>query len=187
MTLPAEGLRVKLTYYWISLRPSGDPDEVDIKECKTGKVLTRASRAWRDKALIEGTARFRDSAGVSRTVNIGSGGKCWNLLDYDSRWGLGVTDPSTKKSFLLRPFKSIAVDPAVMTIGRWYYVKELAGMQMPYPVSTMKHDGLVRAVDVGPDIKGPHIDFFCAYEKSYQTLSRLHGSALDHVTILEVP
>ena len=81
-----------------------------------------------------------------------------------------MTNPATNNSFQLRPFRSIAVDRNVLTIGKWYYIKELDGARMPYPASTMVHDGCVRAVDVGPAIQGRHIDFFSAYYSAYVSL-----------------
>lgn len=161
------GTTFDLTYYVISLRPQGDPNEVTIRDCN-GNFLTYASRKWRDDAVMQGTARFRTASGESKTINAGPG--CWITLSYAQRWGLGVTNPATNNSFNLRPFRSIAVDRNVLTIGKWYYIKELDGVQMPYPASTMRHDGCVRAVDVGPAIQGRHIDFFSAYYSAYEKL-----------------
>jgi 3D (Asp-Asp-Asp) domain-containing protein len=161
------GTTFDLTYYVISLRPSTDRNEVTIRDCQ-GNFLTYASRAWRDDAVMQGTARFKTSSGVTKTINAGQG--CWITLPYEQRWGLGVTNPATNNSFNLRPFRSIAVDRNVLTIGKWYYIKELDGVQMPYPASTMVHDGCVRAVDVGPAIQGRHIDFFSGYYSAYEKL-----------------
>ncbi len=156
-----------LTYYVISLRPSTDSNEVTIRDC-SGNFLTYASRAWRDDAVMQGTARFKTSSGETKTINAGPG--CWITLSYAQRWGLGVTNPATNNSFNLRPFRSIAVDRNVLTVGKWYYIKELDGVQMPYPASSMIHDGCVRAVDVGPAIQGRHIDFFSGYYSAYERL-----------------
>ncbi|MGZ3419100.1 MAG: 3D domain-containing protein [Polyangiales bacterium] len=160
------GTTFQLTYYVVSLRPTGDLNQTTIKDCK-GTVLTNASFAWRNDAVMQGTARY-NVGGVSHTINAGSG--CWVELPYAQRWGLGVNNPATGKAFELRPFRSIAVDPAVIKMGSWVYIKELDGVQMPYPASTMKHDGCVRAMDVGPAIKGNHIDFFSGYYSAYQKL-----------------
>ena len=161
------GTTFDLTYYVVSLRPAGDRNEVTIRDCN-GNFLTYASRAWRDDAVMQGTARYQTSTGEWRTINAGSG--CWIRLGYDQRWGLGVTNTVTNSSFELRPFRSIAVDRTTMTVGNWYYVKELDGVQMPYPSSTLVHDGCVRAMDVGPAIIGRHIDFFSGYFSAYEKL-----------------
>lgn len=163
----SSGTTFKLTYYVIALRPEADANTFAIRDC-SGNFLTNASRAFRDDAIMQGTARFKDSAGNSKTINAGPG--CWITLPHAQRWGLGVTNPATDKAFELRPFRSIAVDRSVLTVGKWYYIKELDGVQMPYPASTMTHDGCVRAVDVGPAIVGRHIDFYVAYRSAYQKL-----------------
>lgn len=161
------GTTFDLTYYVVSQRPSGDPNQVTIRDCG-GNFLTYASRTWRDDAVMQGTARFTTSSGETPTINAGSG--CWIRLSYDQRWGLGVTNPATNQAFDLRPFRSIAIDRAVLTIGKWYYIKELDGVQMPSPASNLRHDGCVRAVDVGPAIQGRHIDFFSGYYSAYEKL-----------------
>ncbi len=163
------GTTYELTYYVVSTRPAGDPNQVTIRDCN-GKFLTYASRAWRDDALMQGTARYNDSSGTTHTINDGNG--CWIELPYSQRWGLGVTNPATGNSFELRPFRSIAVDRDTLTVGRWYWIKELAGVKMPSPASTLVHDGCVRAVDVGPAIQGRHIDWFVGYYSAYTSLIR---------------
>jgi 3D (Asp-Asp-Asp) domain-containing protein len=96
------------------------------------------------------------------------------MSDYYN-WGMGVPSPVTGKSYKLRPFRSIAVDPAVLKIGKWYYVKQLDGVTMPSPVSGLVHDGCVRAVDEGYGIFGRHIDFFAGMESAYEKL--VNGSS----------
>jgi 3D (Asp-Asp-Asp) domain-containing protein len=166
------GTTFQLTYYVVSHRPTYDPYEVDIRDC-AGNVLTHASRAWRDDAIMQGTARFKNSAGA--TVTINDGGGCWITLPYSQRWGLGVTNAATGNPYELRAFRSIAVDPTVLQMGKWYYIKELDGVTMPSPASGLVHDGCVRAMDVGPAIIGRHIDFFSGYYSAYQTL--INGSS----------
>jgi len=161
------GTTFDLTYYVIALRPKDDANSYTLRDCN-GNFLTYASSAFRDDAIMQGTARFTTSSGESKTINAGSG--CWVTLPYSQRWGLGVTNPATSKPFELRPFRSIAVDRNVLTVGKWYYIKQLDGVQMPYPASTMIHDGCVRAVDVGPAIQGNHIDFYAAYRSAYEKL-----------------
>ncbi len=178
--LSEAGTMFRLTYYHISLRPQNDPDEVTLLDCKVN-LLTRASRAWRADAIMEGTARYRDENGEQKAINIADGaGTCWLPLDWESRWGLGVWNPSTGNSYQLRPFRSIAIDRRELTIGAWYYIKELDGVQMPYPVSTMTHNGCVRAVDVGAAILGKHIDFYVAYASAYQKLIGTDGTPMYH-------
>lgn len=161
------GTTFDLTYYVVSHRPAGDPNQTRIRDCD-GNLLTWASYRWRDDAVMQGTARYNDSSGNVHTINSGAG--CWVELPYAQRWGLGVENPATGNAFQLRPFRSIAVDRNTLTIGKWYWIKELAGVQMPSPASTLVHDGCVRAVDVGPAIQGRHIDWFVGYYSAYKTV-----------------
>jgi 3D (Asp-Asp-Asp) domain-containing protein len=161
------GTTFEFTYYWIAQRPAGDLSQVTIRDC-AGTVINKVSYDFRDDINMEGTARFLDMNGNSVTVNTGNG--CLIRLPYSQRWGLGVTNPATGKSFELRPFRSIAVDTSILTLGKWYYVKQLDGVKMPYPASTMIHDGCVRAMDVGWGISGRHIDFYAGYKSAYSTL-----------------
>ena len=178
------GTSFQLTYYVVSQRPAGDASQVSLKDC-SGNYLTMASTTWRDDAIMQGTARYKDSAGNTITINDGNG--CWITLPYSQRWGLGVENPATGNAFELRVFRSIAVDPSVLQVGKWYYVKELDGVTMPSPASGMVHDGCVRAMDVGPAINGRHIDFFSGYFSAYQAL--INGSSTmggkDYVTMYD--
>ena len=42
------GTTFQFTYYWVSQRPSGDANQVTLRDC-SGKFLTYASYSWRDK------------------------------------------------------------------------------------------------------------------------------------------
>src|SRR4051812_43656266 len=77
------GTTFKLTYYWISQRPKGDPNEVTLRDC-AGNFLTYASRAWRDKVHMEMTGRFVKSDGTVVTFNDDGG--CWKVLSSSQSW-----------------------------------------------------------------------------------------------------
>ncbi len=149
------GKSVELTYYWVAERPEGDPDHVRINDCD-GALLTWASKEFHAAVEMERTARAISPSGKKITFNDVGG--CFRVLDAKYPWGIGVTS-KTEGPYALVPFRSIAVDPTVFVIGRWYYVPELVGKTTPSP-SVFTHDGCVRAVDVGGAIKGAHIDFF---------------------------
>lgn len=166
------GTSFKFTYYWIAQRPKSDPNQVTLRDCD-GRFLSYASYAWRDQVRMEMTGRFTKSDGTKVTFNDWGG--CWKKLGSDYNWGAGVWNTNTNSAYKLRPFRSIAVDPAVLKVGKWYYVKELDGVQMPYPVSTLKHNGCVRAVDTGWSFSGRHIDFYAGLKSAYTNLS---GGAL---------
>jgi 3D (Asp-Asp-Asp) domain-containing protein len=161
------GTTFELTYYWVSQRPKNDPNEVTLRDCN-GNFLTYASRAWRESVQMEMTGRFVKSDGTVVTFNDDGG--CWKVLPASQSWGIGVSSPYTGLPYKLRPFRSIAVDPSVLRIGKWYYVKELDGVVMPYPSSGLVHDGCVRAVDESWSFSGRQIDLFAALKSSYETI-----------------
>jgi 3D (Asp-Asp-Asp) domain-containing protein len=144
-----------VTYYWVAERPADDPDELSILDCD-GAVLTRASKEFEAEVEMQRTARAISPAGKRITFNDVGG--CFRTLTSQYPWGIGVTSP-TEGPYALVPFRSIAVDPSLFTLGKWYFVRELVGKTTPRP-SVFIHDGCVRAVDVGGAIKGDHIDFF---------------------------
>ena len=165
--LSTTGTSFELTYYWITQRPKDDANQVTLRDC-AGKFITYASYAWRDRVRMEMTGRFTRSDGVKVTFNDWGG--CWKVLGPDYPWGAGEWNPSTEASYKLRPFRSIAVDTDVLRLGKWYYVKELDGVRMPSPVSTLVHDGCVRAVDSSWSFSGRQIDFFTGLKSAYTSL-----------------
>lgn len=162
------GTTFDLTYYWVANRPSYDPNQVTLRDCY-GNFLTYASYAWRDAVRTEMTGRFRKSDGTAVVFNDAGG--CWKKMSSFYDWGMGVPSPISGNSYKLRPFRAIAVDKSVLSIGRWYYIKQLDGVRMPSPRSTLIHDGCVRAVDQGYGIWGKHIDFFVGLKSAYSTLA----------------
>jgi 3D (Asp-Asp-Asp) domain-containing protein len=162
------GTPFKFTYYWVAVRPSGDANQTTLRQCG-GEFLSYASFAWRDAVQMEMTGRFTKSDGTKVTFNDWGG--CWKILDAFYDWGVGVQSPITKKPYKLRPFRSIAVDSSVLKIGKWYYIKELDGLKMPSPRSTMTHNGCVRAVDTGWSFSGKHVDFFAGMKSAYEKLA----------------
>jgi len=165
----APATEVDLTFYWVAVRPAGDPDEVSILDCD-GRLLTRASNEFRAEVSMERTARARLDSGELITFNDVGG--CYRRIDSKKYpWGIGVD------SLALQPFRSIAVDPKHFTIGRWYYAKQLDGVMMPAP-APQRHDGCVRAVDEGSAIRGRHVDFFVGDKRAYGALAGISSITL---------
>jgi 3D (Asp-Asp-Asp) domain-containing protein len=161
-----------VTYYWVAERPEGDPDELSILDCD-GALLTRASKEFHAEVEMQRTARAISPAG--KRIIFNDVGGCFRTLDAKYPWGVGLTS-ATEGAYALVPFRSIAVDPSIFTIGKWYFLPELVGKKTPSP-SVFVHDGCVRAVDVGGAIKGNHIDFFVGNE------SARAGFAMDEATL----
>ena len=88
----------------------------------------------------------------------GHGGtrSCYRELDRSQfPWGRGAYWKG--QFFWLQPFRSVAVDPAIVAIGSVVYVPDLAGY--PLPDGTLSN-GCVRAEDTGIAIQGRHLDWF---------------------------
>lgn len=59
-------------------------------------------------------------------------------------------------------FRTMATDPRIIPSGAWAFIPQLVDIDLP---DGSKHDGWVRANDVGAAIKGAHIDLFVGPER----------------------
>lgn len=65
------------------------------------------------------------------------------------------------QSYILQPFRTIAVDPDVIPYGSVIYIPEARGLQFNLPNGQQRvHDGYFFAADTGGLINGNHIDVF---------------------------
>jgi len=126
------GTKFQLTYYDVSLRPSGDRDQTTIRGCD-GKVLTHASYAWRDDAVMQGTARYTDANGNVTATTVTDNGGHVRKVTYDANGNL-TGDTRDVGTTLQR---SIAITPDAAT-------------QLPASVD----DGLGRKVNTFYDATG---------------------------------
>ena len=153
--------RFTLTYYNVAQERGGGDLPVFGPGCR--HVIARTGRDFHDGLSLQGTGFLADG----RLLNFeqrcscalaGHGGtrSCYRELDRSQfPWGRGAY---WKGQFLwLQPFRSVAVDPAIVAIGSVLYVPELAGY--PLPDGTLSN-GCVRAEDTGIAIQGRHLDWF---------------------------
>lgn len=77
----------------------------------------------------------------------------------------------------LMPFRTIAVDPAVIPLGRVIYVPLLRGMEFRLDGKSLRHDGYLIAGDRGGAVEGRHIDMFTTEDTPLQEL--FTGSSTD--------
>jgi 3D (Asp-Asp-Asp) domain-containing protein len=129
-------------------------------------------------AAIEGTVRATRADGTSA------------LLNFDERGGTSVVDcaphvpPSRHasvpvaalgrtrwrraygpygdggRSWVLVPFRTVAVDPRVVPLGSVLYVPAARGAKFQHEGRSLEHDGYFFAADTGGAIRGNHIDVF---------------------------
>lgn len=173
----------KLTYYYVTEESNwvgdGGIDDTALYDLQCN-LLAMVPAGFARSLAIEGTGQLTDG----RVLNYSGAcscatSPCYHFVDEDHPWGSGAGDRP------LVPFRSVAVDRAVLTIGQWYWVAELDGILMPGtpPVGGFVHDGCVSADDTGGGVDGQHIDFFSALRRYYLALDGELG--LDTVTLYE--
>jgi 3D (Asp-Asp-Asp) domain-containing protein len=159
-------------------RPTDTISLYHRKSCD--RPIAQVSRAFYKQLKMQGTGKLRDG----RTINISgpcgcSKRPCFFVMQSEKSWGVGVNKRP------LSPFRSVAVDPAVVSIGKLLYLPELDGLTMPgkAPWGGFVHDGCVIADDQGGNIDGKQLDFFVGHRGAYNGLSRRHG--LKRVTVYD--
>lgn len=166
----------QFTFYWVAheREARGTPDAY-IYDASCG-VLGKTTLAFLRSLALEGTGELEDG----RTLNFDARCACgWAgvpcFREIAERWGIGV------EGRRLRPFRSVASDPAVVPTGTVLYIPDLDGVDMPGepPWGGFVHDGCVVADDRGSAIGGAQLDFFVGRRDLYKLLDkRLHRPAV---------
>jgi 3D (Asp-Asp-Asp) domain-containing protein len=144
----------RLSFYWLAYESeyANEPYDVDIYT-RQGYFIGRYPSAFVYELKLEGSGILRDGRVLNYDGECNFGmGTCFKTLALDEHpLGAGVQGRS------LEPFRSIAVDPHVIPIGAPVYVPELVGLVLP---DGTRHDGCLRADDMGGAIKQHKLDFF---------------------------
>ena len=157
----------ELTYYWVTAESdfTGKATEPIYDDRCT--VLATVRPDFARSLRLEGTGRLADG----RVLNTDGAcacpsSRCFAEVDADHAWGYGVQDRA------LVPYRSVAVDRAVVPYGTKLWVAELDGVAMPGdpPWGGFVHDGCVIAADTGGSIDGAQLDWFVGLRASYRTL-----------------
>ena len=161
-------------YYVPQFKASGKIPILNEKGKKLGLYLDTCDFC---QAALEGTAYISDSAGNISVINYekkgdtclvncrlcpkytksGAGVDAWGkaLWTMSKGYGYGVIN------YKLVPYRSIAVDSAVIPYGTVIYVPAIKGLSVELPnKAKVKHDGYLFASDAGGAIKNEHIDVF---------------------------
>ncbi len=157
---PTGGRPAHMTLYYLAAQKCPDPGQVGLPRCGGGSIAT-VSQHFKKSAALQGSAKLCDGrvVGVQKTNPL-----CFVVVPETFPWGITASGrPAT-------PFRSIAVDPKIYAMGKWYYVPELDGLQLPSPSSGKVHDGCVRADDVGGAVKGDTIDLFVGEHAAVESL-----------------
>jgi 3D (Asp-Asp-Asp) domain-containing protein len=147
-----EGFR--LSFYWLAYESeyANEPYDTAIYT-KQGFYIGSFPSAFIFELKLEGSGVLRDGRILNYDGECNYGmGTCFKTLALDLHpLGAGVQGRP------LVPFRSIAVDPRYIPIGAPVYVPELVGALMP---DGTRHDGCLRADDMGGAIKEHKLDFF---------------------------
>jgi 3D (Asp-Asp-Asp) domain-containing protein len=149
---PVEGFR--LSFYWLAYESEYANEKYDTPiYTKRGYYIGSFPSAFVFELKLEGSGVLRDGRILNYDGDCNYGmGTCFKTLALDEHpLGAGVQGRP------LQPFRSIAVDPRFIPIGAPVYVPELVGVLMP---DGTRHDGCLRADDMGGAIKEHKIDFF---------------------------
>lgn len=164
----------KLTYYWITSEENWAQRAGNAKRdtwifTRTCEPLAQVSRSFAARLALEGTGLLADG----RMLNVARPcecdySPCFFTVGSQQRWGVGVSHRP------LSPFRSVAVDPATVSIGTALYIPELDGLAMPGrpPWGGFVHDGCVLADDRGGNIHGNQLDLFMAMRPHYEAFER---------------
>lgn len=179
-TLPpgATGARLWATSYYV---PSveGVSDGVALLDPSGAPLGPRlALRDWCDAAM-EGTVLVTDAASGTRvTYNFVATGEhsqvsCAARYPHHRAIEKSRFRPATGPygdgvdGLVLVPYRTIAVDPAVIPFGSVLYVPAARGLRLRLPTGEERiHDGYFFAADRGGAIRGPHIDVFAGTDPS---------------------
>ncbi len=170
----------RFTFYWMAdekrhddpSRWDGLPDRVlDIQQVgkaieqqdiytRDGQFLATSTASFVAELKMEGAGWLSDGRVINWAGRCRYGvGTCFRVLDPKRYpYGMGA---------MLRPlvpFRSVAVDRKLISIGETLYVPEFDGMRLP---DGSVHDGCLRADDVGGAIRRRKIDFYVTYLENF--------------------
>lgn len=157
----------QLTYYLLTKEndfPGPANTQLFDRSCK---VLATVPGGFAADLTEEGSGKLKDGRVLQYAGSCNCGfSPCFTFLGPEFPWGQAAT------SGPLVPFRTIAVDPSVIPLGKHLYIKEFDGIKMPGdpPWGGFVHDGCVVAEDTGSAIVGNHIDFFSALDDYYRIL-----------------
>ncbi|WP_338763568.1 3D domain-containing protein [Bernardetia sp. ABR2-2B] len=123
--------------------------EGTVKVRKDGKIITLNYETRSDSLQYDcrKCEKYKDYTGYEKTGQV-----LWSKTDRGAK---GVQE------YRLVPFKSIAVDSAVIPYGSTLFIPQAKGIEYTGTDKSKKiHDGYFFAADAGSKIKGNHIDIF---------------------------
>jgi len=160
------------TYYRIPIVPDAGYDGIPLLDI-SGRDLeySLSPNDWCHAAL-EGSVRVIKKDGLGTVFNFS--GTRQNRLQVDCVPYVGLSDLGYSRfyrakgpfgdgvnGYLLRPYRTLAVDPSVIPYGSVLYIPSARGTQITLSDgASIIHDGYFFAADTGGAINGNHIDVF---------------------------
>lgn len=165
------GRGVRVTLYHLATQSCPDAAQVPLPKCGGG-AIAQVSSAFRHSAAMQGSAKLCDGrvVGVKRVSPL-----CFAVVAEGFPWGV------TSSGRGAEPFRSIAVDPKIFPLGKWFYVPELDGVPLPAPAEGKVHDGCVRADDTGSAVKGDTVDLFVGPRSAVDALKAKFSDVTIHL------
>jgi 3D (Asp-Asp-Asp) domain-containing protein len=141
--------RASLTFYWIVDESSSRYDGSRTAELLDvrGRVIARTHPRFRRELLMEGTGRLRDGRVVAFHKKLRGVYRFRISRSQFGRSSLGCS---------LVPYRTVAVDPAVVPLGSKLFIPQLQGAKLP---DGSTHDGVFLATDRG-QFRGAQVDVF---------------------------
>jgi 3D (Asp-Asp-Asp) domain-containing protein len=160
---------MRLTYYWIIreedyLLNKKIKKDTEIRSCR-GELITKVSRTFAWALRMAGSGKLRDGRMLNVACKCNGRYGCFAVVNQ-RRFPHGV---GCRNNSLL-PYGSVAIDRRLIPFGAWLYAPEIDGMELP---DGTRHNGCLRADDIGNRVRGMHIDWFVLNRKSYQQVIRI--------------
>ena len=174
-----EGFR--LSFYWIAYESDYAAEAYDTAiYTRGGFYIGSFPSAFVFELKLEGSGILRDGRVLNYDGDCNYGmGTCFKTLALaEHPLGAGVQGRP------LVPFRSIAVDPRFIPIGATVYVPELVGALLP---DGTRHDGCLRADDMGGAIKEHKIDFFVESYNNFKFIADNLWWRMKATPLLEEP
>ena len=163
----------RVTYYFVAEETAAGNWPLFAPACRN--VLARTSREFHHAISLEGTGRLRDGRLLNFSercacARAGHGGNriCYEEVD-PARFPWGKGGKLGGRDLPLHPFRSLAVDPALIRLGRALHIPALRGGHWPDGTA---RDGCFRAEDSGQRIRGRHVDLFAGRPEWAAVLAR---------------
>jgi 3D (Asp-Asp-Asp) domain-containing protein len=163
----------RVTFYFVAEERADGGWPLYAPACQ--EILAFTSREFHHQISLEGTGRLLDGRLLNFSercgcAHAGHGGSriCYEVVDPGTfPWGKG--GKLSGRDLPLRPFRSLAVDPALIPLGTVLYVPAWRGGNWP---DGTPRDGCFRAEDSGAAVRGRHVDVFAGRPDWAELLGR---------------